>query len=570
MGNAHVCIDKKWWKQAVVYQIYPRSFYDSNGDGIGDLRGIIEKIDYISSLGIDVIWLNPVYESPNDDNGYDISNYFGIMQEFGTMSDWEELLSAVHEHGMKLIMDLVVNHTSDEHQWFVQSRSSRENRYRDYYIWHDAVDGHEPSDWGSHFSGSAWQWDEQTGQYYLHLFTRKQPDLNWENEAVRKDVFTMMRWWLDKGIDGFRMDTINMLSKIPGFPSVEKKFDGKFRYAGKYFNNGPRIHEFLKEMNRKTLSDYDIMTVGECPDVSPETALKYVAPEEKELNMLFQFEHMSVDYINGSKWDMIPFDLVKFKSVISKWQTGMHGRGWNSNYLMNHDQPRAVSRYGNEGRYRKESAKMLLAFTLTLEGTPYIYQGEEIGMINSGLTDISQYRDVEVKNHYKEVQAAGGDTSAAVKRYMKMSRDNARTPMQWSGSLNAGFSTGTPWIEPGHSWKEINVEKDLSEPDSVIEFFRKAVSLRKKNEELIYGSYEILAEKHSAIFAYHRKLEKNISTVILNFSTEEISLNTDELMQLKTAAETGELMLCNYSDLLPDEKTVIRPFEVRVYKKINN
>ena len=381
-------IERKWWKEAVVYQIYPRSFFDSNGDGIGDLRGIIEKLDYIAALGVDVIWLNPVYKSPNDDNGYDISDYRDIMDDFGTMADWEELLELVHQKGMRLIMDLVVNHTSDEHEWFVKSRESRDNEYRDYYIWRDGRGDLPPNDWLAHFSGSAWEYDGKTGQYFLHLFTRRQPDLNWENERVRNDVYEMMRWWLDRGIDGFRMDTVNMFSKVPGLPPVSESMDGKLRWGGKYFMNGPRIHEYLQEMNEKALSGYDIMTVGECPDVTPDMAVDYVAPYRKELNMIFQFEHMSVDHPHENKWDIQPFDLVKFKEIIIKWQMQMHGRGWNSNYLMNHDQPRAVSRFGDEVKYRVESAKMLLTFLMTLEGTTYIYQGEEIGMINSGLDRI--------------------------------------------------------------------------------------------------------------------------------------------------------------------------------------
>ncbi|MBI9106223.1 MAG: alpha-glucosidase [Spirochaetales bacterium] len=557
-------MDRKWWKEAVVYQVYPRSFFDSNGDGIGDLKGITEKLDYIKSLGVDVVWLNPVYASPNDDNGYDISNYFEIMQEFGTMSDWEDLLAEMHRRGLRMIMDLVVNHTSDEHQWFVSSRASRESKYRDYYIWRDAEGGKRPNDWGSHFSGPAWTWDSQTEQYYLHLFTGKQPDLNWENEKVREDVFTMMRWWLDKGIDGFRMDTINMISKVPGFPSVSSVDDGKLHYAGRYFTNGPHIHDYLREMNEKVLSRYDIMSVGECPLVAPELAVEYTSPEAKQLNMLFQFEHMGVDHGIDNKWEGLELDLVKFKSIISKWQTGLHGRGWNSNYLMNHDQPRSVSRFGDDKEFRVESAKMLLTFLLTLEGTPYIYQGEEIGMINSGFTDISEYRDVEIINHNQEIKESGGDLEKALAAYARMGRDNSRTPMQWTAGKNAGFSTGRPWINLARSWKEINVEADLATPDSIIKYFKELVGVRKRNLCLVYGEYVHLLPDDSRLFIYRRLFEDESILVILNFSGEEVELypgkgfDPDEPGRMK-------LGICNYPAPGTGSVKMIRPFEARIY-----
>lgn len=547
-------IDRKWWKESVVYQIYPRSFYDSNGDGIGDLRGIIEKLDYIASLGVDVIWLNPVYKSPNDDNGYDISDYREIMDEFGTMDDWEELLARVHEKGLKLIMDLVVNHTSDEHEWFVESRKSLDNKYRDYYIWRDAVNGNPPNDWLAHFSGSAWEWDEKTGQYFLHLFTKRQPDLNWENEKVRAEVHNLMRWWLDKGIDGFRIDTINMFSKVPGLPSVASA-DGKLRWGGDYFMNGPRIHEFINEMNVKAVSGYDVMTVGECPDVTPDSAVDYVAPERNELNMLFQFEHMNIDHLHEDKWDIRPLDLIKFKEIIAKWQVELHGRGWNSNYLMNHDQPRALSRFGDDGEFRVPSAKMLLTFLMTLEGTTYIYQGEEFGMINSGLDRIEDYRDVEVLNHYKEAVAAGKDLDEVIKAYMKMSRDNARTPIQWSKAENGGFTSGIPWINPGISWREINVENDLSSPDSIIKYFRELSVMRKANLSLIYGEFEHLMADDPELFVYKRSLNEENFLIILNFSGSERTL---ELVSFD-----AELLISNYTD---DSGPLIRAWEARVYK----
>ena len=574
MENAHVCKTAEWWKEAVVYQIYPRSFFDSNGDGIGDLNGIASKLDYIKSLGVDVIWLNPVYQSPNDDNGYDISDYYGIMSEFGTMADWDKLLDQIHRRGLKLIMDLVVNHSSDEHEWFVQSRSSRDSEYRDYYIWRDPVDGAEPNDWVSYFSGPAWDFDPQTRQYYLHLFTKKQPDLNWENQKVRDEVFKMMRWWLDKGIDGFRMDVINLISKVPGLPPVNPERDGKLYHAEKYFANGPRVHEFLKEMNRKALSGYDIMTVGECPDVTPDIALKYVAPEREELSMVFQFEHMTMDQSRENKWDSVPFELTAFKEIISRWQTEMHGKGWNSNFLMNHDQPRAVSRFGEEGEYRKASAKMLLTFLLTLEGTPYIYQGEEIGMVNAGFRDIGDYRDVETRNYYNEVKEAGGDLEQVLRSFGTISRDNSRTPMQWDDSDNAGFSKGTPWISVGHRYEDINVEKDLDSPDSIIRYLREAVGVRKEHKGLIYGDFELIFPDHGELFAYRRRWEEDSYLVILNFGREEInSENLWEDSGLPTGGgdlrESLDTVLGNYEDPSPEQFYVIRPFEARVYKFIS-
>lgn len=551
-------IDRKWWKESVVYQIYPRSYYDSNGDGIGDLRGIIEKIDYISSLGVDIIWLNPVYQSPNDDNGYDISDYFGIMDEFGTMNDWEELLALVHSKGLKLIMDLVVNHTSDEHEWFIKSRESRDNEYRDYYIWRDAENGHEPNDWLAHFSGSAWEWDDKTEQYFLHLFTRRQPDLNWENPKVRNEIFGMMKWWLDKGIDGFRMDTVNMFSKVPGLPCVGDADDGKLRWGGEFFMNGPRIHEYIHEMNEKAIKGYDVMTVGECPDVTPESALSYIAPDAGQLNMLFQFEHMSADQLSRDRWDATDFDLVKFKKIISKWQTGLHGKGWNSNYLMNHDQPRAVSRFGNDGRYRIESAKLLHTMLFTLEGTPYVYQGEEIGMINSGLDKIEDYRDVEVLNHYREAVAEGRDLQAAVDGYMKRSRDNSRTPMQWSTAENGGFSTATPWIKLGESWPEINVENDIVMPESIIKYFRRLTKLRKEQLGLIYGDFEQLLPEDEDLFVYRRNLNDDSYLILLNFSENE--------RRVDLIPEDSELLINNYPALKHVDIHLLQAYESRVYK----
>lgn len=451
----------KWWKDSVVYQIYPRSFMDSDGDGIGDIPGILSKLDYLKRLGVDVIWLCPVYESPNDDNGYDISDYRSILSEFGTIADWEELLAQIHARGMKLIMDLVVNHSSDEHAWFVESRKSKDNPYRDYYIWRPGADGGEPNDWGSFFSGSAWQYDERTEEYFLHLFSKKQPDLNWENPKLRQDVYDMMAWWLDKGIDGFRMDVINLISKNPALPRVEQG-EG-WRFGGEHFMNGPRVHEYLQEMNREVLSKYDIMTVGETIGVTPEDAALYVGEERNELNMVFHFELMDVDSGPHGKWDLKPWDLRDIKRIIAKWQTGLEGKGWNSLYLNNHDQPRMLSRFGDDRTYRKESGKMLATLLHTLQGTPYIYQGEELGMTNVRFASIESYKDIETLNMFAEQLAAGRDEADIMNAIYAKGRDNGRTPMQWDGSEHAGFTTGTPWIAVNPNYPDINAEQAVND-----------------------------------------------------------------------------------------------------------
>lgn len=557
---------KAWWKESVVYQIYPRSFKDSNGDGIGDIPGIISKLDYLKELGVDVIWLSPVYQSPNDDNGYDISDYRGIMDDFGTMADWEKLLAEVHSRGMKLIMDLVVNHSSDEHAWFLESRSSKENPYRDYYIWRPGRDGQEPNNWTSIFSGPAWEYDEQTGEYYLHLFSRKQPDLNWENPKVREEIYDMMTWWLDKGIDGFRMDVINMISKTEGLPSA-----GGDRYAwgGDYFMNGPRVHEFLREMNEKVLSRYDIMTVGETPGVTPDDAVRYANADGTELNMVFQFEHMELDSGWGGKWDPCPWKLRDLKATIGRWQTGLHGRAWNSLYLNNHDQPRMVSRFGNDREYRVESAKMLATFLHTLEGTPYIYQGEELGMTNVPFKGIEDCRDVETLNMYRERVTEGGGNHDEVMNAIRIKgRDNARTPMQWSPEENAGFTTGTPWLHVNPNYTEINAEAAFADTNSIFHYYRKLIALRKIHPVIVYGSYEIVAEEDERIYAYTRTLGNDRLFVMLNFTGETASFASPYPL---LAGGGGELLIANYpvgegsetSGL--DAELQLRPFEARVY-----
>lgn len=555
---------KAFWKEAVVYQIYPRSFMDSNGDGIGDIRGIISKLDYLKLLGVDVIWLSPVYKSPNDDNGYDISDYRNIMDEFGTMADWEEMLEGIHKSGMKLIMDLVVNHSSDELAWFQASRSSKDSPYRDYYIWRPGREGGlEPNNWVSFFGGSAWQYDEATDEYYLHLFSRKQPDLNWENPALRQEIYEMMDFWLQKGIDGFRMDVINCISKTPGLPSVG---DGRLAWGGEHFMNGPRIHEFLQEMNREVLSKYDIMTVGEMPGVTVEQAKLYTAEDRRELQMVFQVEHMDVDSGPGGKWDLKPWTLRELRDVLHKWQTGLAEEGWNSLYLNNHDQPRMVSRFGDDGRYRKESAKMLATLLHTLKGTPFIYQGEELGMTNVRFESIEQYRDIETLNMYREqVHEQGRDPDAVMRSIYAKGRDNARTPMQWNDSANAGFTTGTPWIEVNRNYVSVNAEEAIADPDSVFHYYRKLIQLRKNNGIMVYGRYDLILEEHEQIYAYTRSLGGEKWLIMLNFSADEADFELPDHLRHRDR----EVMIANYADVdakQPIGRFTLRPYEARVYR----
>lgn len=558
-------MEKTWWKESVVYQIYPRSFMDSNGDGIGDLRGIISKLDYLKELGVDVVWISPVYKSPNDDNGYDISGYQQIMDEFGTMGDWEELLAEMHSRGMKLIMDLVINHSSDEHPWFVESRSSKDNPYRDYYIWRPGKNGKEPNNWGSVFSGSAWQYDDRTDEYYLHLFSKKQPDLNWENPKLRQEIFDMVTWWLDKGIDGFRMDVINMISKVEGLPDGPRTDEGPFQNGGRYYMNGPRVHEYLQEMEQQVLSKYDIMTVGETPGVNPQEALLYVGNDRNELDMLFQFELMDVDAGPGGKWDVTPWKLTDFKRIMTKWQEGLADKGWNSLYLNNHDQPRMVSRFGNDNTYRIKSAKMLATMLHTLQGTPYIYQGEEIGMTNVKFDSIDEYQDIESLNMYRERVIEGGEDSAKILRVIQIKgRDNARTPMQWDDSLHAGFTTNTPWLRVNPNYPEINVKQSLADSDSIFYYYKKLIQLRKENPILVYGSYQIILPDHEQIYAYTRDLNGQKLLVLLNFFETPVSVKlSDEILP-----KAGKLLISNYEDVdkqLESANFTLRPYETRVY-----
>lgn len=555
-------MNRKWWKESVVYQIYPRSFMDSNGDGIGDLKGITSKLYYLKELGIDVIWLSPVYRSPNDDNGYDISDYQAIMEEFGTMEDFDEMLERAHELGIRIMMDLVVNHTSDEHKWFVESRRSKDNPYRDYYIWRDAKDGREPNNWGSCFGGPAWEYDENTDMYYLHLFSKKQPDLNWENEAVRKEVFEMMTWWLNKGVDGFRMDVISMISKVPGLPDGPKKEEALYGDFGPAVINGPHVHDYLREMRREVLSKFDTITVGETSGVTVQEAVKYAADDESELNMVFQFEQNDLDGGESGKWNLKKIYLPDLKAVLNRWQTYLEGRAWNSLYWNNHDQPRIVSRLGNDSpKYRELSAKMLGTCLHMMKGTPYIYQGEEIGMINPPFESLDEFRDIESINAFHEYTGNGIFTPDEMMKYLNYkSRDNARTPMQWNDGENAGFTKGTPWIRISPDYKEINVEEQLKREDSVFHYYQKLIFLRKNNPVIVYGKFELLLPEDEDIFMYKRSLEGEELLVICNFSDKERKLEIPEEFW------NGEVMIANYREVKTGPEMDIRPYEAAVLK----
>lgn len=540
-------MERKWWHSSVVYQIYPRSFNDSNGDGIGDINGIREKLDYLKELGIDVIWLSPVYKSPNDDNGYDISDYCDIMDEFGTMDDMEKLLKEANEKGIKILMDLVVNHTSDEHKWFIEAKKSKDNKFRDYYIWRDPVNGHEPNNLGSCFSGSAWQYDESTDQYYLHLFSKKQPDLNWENENVRNEVYKMMNFWIDKGIGGFRMDVIDLIGKVP-----DEMITG----------NGPKLHDYLQEMNKAALEGHDLLTVGETWGATPEIAKLYSNPKRKELSMVFQFEHIGLDQIEGKeKWDVKPLDLLDLKKVLSKWQTELEGEGWNSLFWNNHDLPRIVSRWGNDREYRVESAKMLATLLHGMKGTPYIYQGEELGMTNVRFEDINEYNDIETLNMYKDRISKGYSHDEIMASIYAKGRDNARTPMQWDSTENAGFTTGNPWLAVNKNYKFINAEDCLQDKDSIFYHYKKLIEIRKHNDTIIYGDYKLLLPEDKNVFAYSRELNGDKIVVVCNFYDKEVNLN------FKEDFNNVEILLSNYKDssiFMKDLK--LRPYEAIMYR----
>lgn len=555
-------MDRKWWKEAVVYQIYVRSFNDTNGDGIGDLQGVIEKIDYLDKLGVDVVWLNPVYESPDDDNGYDISNYKKISDKFGTMEDWNKLLEELHKRDIKLIMDLVVNHTSDEHRWF-QKSLKKDSPYRDYYIWKKGKGDNPPNNWESFFKGPAWEYNKNSEEYYLHLFSKKQPDLNWENKKVREEVYDIMRWWLDKGIDGFRMDVINLISKDQNFP------DGKNEglIGSEYFANGPRVHEYLQEMNEKVLSNYDLMTVGETVMVSPEEGAKYVAEDRDELNMIIHFDHMGLDEGEDGKFSLPQkIDLLELKEITSKWQYKLEEEnGWHSNYLSNHDQPRMVSRFGDDGKYRVESAKMLATFLHTIKGTPFIYQGEEIGMTNTYFESIDEMDDIDTVNYFYDQKKKGNIASfSEIKEILNYrTRDNARTPMQWNDEKNAGFTTASPWLKLNPNYKEINVKKALADKDSIYYYYQKLIKLRKENPLFVYGKYKLILDDDKEIYAYLREGEEEKLLIILNFFENESLFKIPEYVDYNEF----ELLISNYNPINTKlTKTKLKPFEARVYK----
>lgn len=560
-------LNLQWWKEGIVYQIYPRSFQDTTGNGVGDLQGIIKRLDYIESLGVDIIWLNPVYESPNDDNGYDISDYRNIMREFGSMSDFEELLSAMKTRGLKLVMDLVVNHSSDEHEWFKESRKSRENPYRDYYHWWPAEKGTPPKRW-SFFDveSNAWKYDETTDAYYLHYFSVKQPDLKWENPKVRQEVYDLMQFWFEKGVDGFRMDVIPFISKDTSFPELPESYNGEFI---PFYSNGPKLHDYLNEMNQTVLSKYDVMTVGEAPGVGIDRALDFVDEDRNELNMFFHFDLMGLDREKGETFLMAKekWKLSEFKKIHSDWDTVFAERGWGSIFLNNHDFPRSVSRWGNDSRtHWYNSATMLQTFLLSMRGTPYFYYGEEIGMTNIKFDSISDYQDINTLNRYKTLNQNGGDIEAFIENEKDASRDNARTPMQWDTSINAGFSNGKPWLKVNANFNDgISVAAQDSDKDSVLNYFRRMVKIRKEHPILVYGAYQLLQENNEDIYAYTRTLGLDTFLILLSFSTQKTNISLPELEFEKakliisnTAAEP--VNMGNSFNLLPYQAVIYKLF----------
>lgn len=556
---------KNWWKNSVVYQIYPKSFQDTNGDGIGDIPGVISRLDYLKELGIDVIWLSPVYESPQDDNGYDISDYQNIYEKFGTNEDMDELIAGAHRRGIKIVMDLVANHTSDEHQWFVESRKSKEGPYSDFYFWKDPKpDGSEPNNWGSSFCGSAWEYCGEREQYYLHFYSKKQPDLNWENPKVRGAVYDLMKFWMDKGVDGWRMDVIASISKYMDFPDYPPE-EGKKYITGFMHQNGPRLHEYIHEMNREVLSKYDCMTVGEAPGSTPEIARLFTDPQREELNMIFTFEHMNVDRVPGSvnrKWALRPMELPELKQVMSRWQVTLKDHGWNALYFENHDRPRVISRWGNDTNYRKECAKAYATILHGMQGTPYIYQGEEIGMVNSHY-DISEYDDIEIRNAYEELVVRNHSISEEEfrKAVWTVGRDNGRTPMQWDDREHAGFTTGTPWLRVNPRYPEINVKEALADPDSVFYYYQKLIRLRHEEEILTEGDYRLLLPDSGSIFAYERTWNGQRWLVAANLTEGEVSAEP----LLKCWYGSWSTVISNYPDV--SAKGNLRPYEAFIIKE---
>ncbi|CAG9619923.1 alpha,alpha-phosphotrehalase [Sutcliffiella rhizosphaerae] len=554
-----------WWKRSVVYQIYPKSFNDTTGNGVGDIQGIIQKLDYLVELGVDVIWLTPIYQSPQKDNGYDISDYFSIHEEYGTMEDFDQLLEEAHLRKIKVIMDIVVNHTSTEHEWFKKSKDAKENNpYRDFYIWKDSKeDGSEPTNWESKFGGNAWNYDEETEQWYLHLFDVTQADLNWENDQVRKEVYDMMTFWFEKGVDGFRLDVINLISKDQEFPDDDGSVppgDGR-----KFYTDGPRVHEFMNEMYEKVFSKYDSMTVGEMSSTTIDHCIKYSRPDRNELSMTFNFHHLKVDYPNGEKWSVADFDFHQLKDILTTWQVEMEkGGGWNALFWCNHDQPRVVSRYGNDKEYHSESAKMLATNMHMMRGTPYIYQGEEFGMTNPGFVKISDYRDVESLNTFKLKKEAGMNEEEILEILRHKSRDNSRTPVQWNENKNAGFTSGTPWIGVARNYPEINAENALNNPNSVFYHYKKLIQLRKEYDVITHGDFTLIAGDHQEIFAYTRNMENEKLLVISNYYGENTNFHLP--IDIDTDGYVANILLSNYEDSPLDYKEIsLRPYESIVY-----
>jgi len=551
-----------WWKDGIIYQIYPKSFQDSNGDGIGDIPGIISRLDYLDYLGIDMLWISPIYESPDADNGYDISDYYKIRPEFGTEEDFEELLKEMHRRDIRLILDMVVNHTSDEHDWFQKSRKDPAGPYGDFYHWHSGKEGELPSNWGSFFGGPAWSWDQLRQEYYLHLFHEKQPDLNWENNQVRQEIYKMMRYWLDRGVDGFRLDVINLLAKADGYPDGKVYQGQKYGDGVPYFTNGDRLEKYLAEMNDQVFRHYDMVTIGETIATDASQAKTFISSENHPLDMLIHFEHMSVDH-GDSKWDKAEFDLVDFKNIIDDWDQEIRPEGWNAFYLNNHDQPRAVSRFGDVGNYHYQSATMLATMLLTLPATPFIYQGEELGMTNYEFTDFGELRDVESTNYYKskiEIEAE----NKIFKRISEIGRDNSRTPVQWSQEDNAGFTDDKPWIKINPNYKTINVKHQRDDKGSILSYYREMIEFRKSNQALISGSFEQIAADDEEIFAYWRRLEEDSYLILLNFSDKEQSFLADSFCSILTYIQGNYFAQAEHPDnSLPN----LKPYEARIYKQ---
>ncbi len=533
---------EQWWKNAVIYQVYPRSFQDSNGDGIGDLNGIIQRIDYLEDLGVDAIWLSPVYKSPQDDNGYDISDYQDIDPMFGTLTDMEHLIEEAKRHHIRIVMDLVLNHTSDEHKWFQEAKKSRDNIYHDYYVWRDGEEGIAPNDMKACFGGSAWEWVPEVQQYYFHQFSVKQPDLNWENPKVRQEIYDMIYWWMEKGVGGFRLDVIDQIAKEP-----DKKIT----------NNGPRLHEFIREMSGETFQKGDLVTVGEAWGATPENTKLFSNPDGSEFSMVFQFEHIGLDQQEGKeKWDLAPLPFLKLKEVLNRWQTELYGCGWNSLFWNNHDLPRIVSRWGNDGAYRVESAKMLATLLHGMQGTPYIYQGEELGMTNVQYS-IEEYRDIETRNMHQERLEQGYEPGNIMRSIYAKSRDNARTPMQWDDGENAGFTGGIPWIKVNPNYKEINAESQVNDEGSVYHYYKNLVRLRKDYDVFVDGRFEMLLETDEDIFAYTRDGKSEQLFVICNFHDKTLECPLWEMWC------KGKMLIGNYGDM--GDGSILRPYEARIY-----